>query len=268
MNNFFVIATPIGNINEISRRAINALEKSNIIFCEDTRVTKKLLSLLEINYSNKKFIVNNAFSDEQENISLEMIENNICSLVSDAGYPLISDPGYGIVNFLNSNNINYEVVNGPCSIIHALMVCKFPINNFYFYGFLRSKQNQKNNELYEIKKINSTIILFESSHKILNTLNDIKKIFGDIKISVCKELTKKNEKVYHGNISQIIKDININGEFIIVFNNEIKQETINNDLLKNELNNLLKSSIDKKTACKMVAYKYNLKPNALYDLIK
>ncbi len=267
MNNFFVVATPIGNISEISKRAIEVLEKSNVIFCEDTRVTKKLLSLLEINYFNKKFIVNNAFSKEQENISLDLLEKNICCLVSDAGYPLISDPGYGIVNFLNSNNINYEIVNGPCSIIHALMVCKFPINNFYFYGFLSSKQNQKNNELHELKKINSTIVLFESSHKIINTLKDIKKIFGDIKVSVCKELTKKNEKVYHGFIDEIINDINTNGEFVIVFNNEIKNE-IDNDLLRNELNNLLKSNIDKKTACKMVAYKYDLKPNSLYDLVK
>ncbi len=269
MSSFYVIATPIGNLSEISNRALEAFNNASIIFCEDTRVTKKLLQSLNIDYTNKKFYVVNAYSESEATFDSEQIKSNDCCLVSDAGYPLISDPGFKLIQFLNDNEIKYEVVNGPCAIIHALLISKFPTNSFYFYGFLNASKETKLRELNEIKSINSTIVLYESVHKLINTLDCIKEVFGDIIISVCKELTKLNEKVYHGMISEIKDQIELKGEFVIVFENKkINKTDIEESNIKFELSKLIKSNIDKKTACKMVGYKYDIKPNKLYDLIK
>ncbi len=268
MSSFYVIATPIGNLSEISNRALDAFKQANIVFCEDTRVTKKLLQSLNIDYTNKKFYVVNAYSESEVNFNMEQIINHDCCLVSDAGYPLISDPGFKLIQFLNEHEIKYEVVNGPCAILHALLISRFPTNSFYFYGFLNASKESKLSELNEIKKINSTIVLYESVHKLINTLNCIKEVFGDIIVSVCKELTKLNEKVYHGRITDIKDKIELKGEFVIVFENKINKIDIKESNLMFELMKLIKSNIDKKTACKMVGYKYNIKPNKLYDLIK
>ncbi|MGL5640158.1 MAG: 16S rRNA (cytidine(1402)-2'-O)-methyltransferase [Mycoplasmoidaceae bacterium] len=266
MNNFYIIATPIGNINEISIRAKEVIYSSKTFLCEDTRVTKKLLNNLNIPIIDKKFIVCNEFSESSQiDKILKYLEKEDCVLVSDAGYPMISDPGYIIKKHLNKNNITPIIINGSCSIIHALLLSDYPCNNFYFNGFLNKKKQKKIEELFRLKKINSTIVLFESVHNLLETLNDIKHVFGDIQINVCKELTKKNETKYSGKISEIIPQIDLRGEFVIIFQNELKIDEDMNSLLF-EIDKLEKKGTKLKDACKMVAYKYNVKVNYLYDL--
>ncbi|MGL5591629.1 MAG: 16S rRNA (cytidine(1402)-2'-O)-methyltransferase [Mycoplasmoidaceae bacterium] len=266
MNNFYIIATPIGNINEINSRAKEVITSSRIFLCEDTRVTKKLLNNLSIPIKDKKFIICNEFSESSEidNI-LKHLKNEDCVLVSDAGYPMISDPGYIIKKHLNKNNITPIIINGSCSIIHALLLSDYPCNNFYFNGFLSKKKQKKIDELFKLKKINSTIVLFESVHNLLETLDDIKHVFGDIQINVCKELTKKNETKYSGKISEIISQIDLRGEFVIVFQNLCEDNEDMNSLLF-EIDKLEKKGTKTKEACKMVAYKYGVKVNSLYDL--
>lgn len=267
MNSFYIVATPIGNIKEISQRAIEAFEKSSVFFCEDTRVTKKLLDLLNINYSNKKFIVNNLQTENNLTLSKELIENNNCCLVSDAGYPLLSDPGFSLLNKLKNVNTKVEVVNGPSALIHALIVSGIQMNNFYFAGFLSGKQSEKKNQLFNLKKINTTLVIYEGVNKVNSTLDIIEEIFPDSNIAVCKELTKLNEKVYFGKAKKIKNDISLKGEFVIVIDNNSSFPELEDDFIINEGIQLLKKGIDKKTASKMISYKYNIKSNKIYDLL-
>lgn len=265
MNNFYIVATPIGNISEISIRAKEVIVSSKIFLCEDTRVTKKLLNNLDIPITDKKFIICNEFSESgQIDKILKYLETDNCVLMSDAGYPMISDPGYVIKKHLNKNNIIPIIINGSCSIMHALLLSDFPCNNFYFNGFLNKKKQKRIEELLRLKKINSTLVLFESVHNLLETLEDIKHVFGDIKINVCKELTKKNETKYSGCISDIISQIDLRGEFVIIFKNENENNNDINSLIF-EIDKLVKKGTKTKEACKMVAYKYNAKVNSLYD---
>ncbi|MGL4617157.1 MAG: 16S rRNA (cytidine(1402)-2'-O)-methyltransferase [Mycoplasmoidaceae bacterium] len=266
MNNFYIIATPIGNINEFNNRAREAIISSKFFLCEDTRVTKKLLNNLSISIKDKKFIICNEFSElYQTDKILNYLKEGNCALMSDAGYPMINDPGYIIKKYLNDNDITPIIINGSCSIIHALLLSEFPCNDFYFNGFLSKKRQKRIEELFKLKNINSTLILFESVHNLLETLGDIKEVFGDIKINICKELTKKNETKYSGKISEIISKIDLRGEFVIIFQNQSRINQDNNSLLF-ELEKLQISGTKIKDACKMVAYKYGLKVNYLYDL--
>lgn len=267
MNSFYIVATPIGNIKEISERAIDVFKKTEIFFCEDTRVTKKLLELLNIDYSNKKFVINNLITENDLDINENVFKNKICCLVSDAGYPLISDPGYNLVSKLMKLNIKIEVVNGPSAFVHALIASGLPINKFYFAGFLSSKKSEKISELHELKKIKTTIILYEGSNKILSTLDDIEQVLNDPEISVCKELTKINEKIYSGRVSEIKSQIDTRGEFVIVINNNNSLIKLTDEDIINESMKLIKKGLDKKTVSKMISYKYDMKSNIIYDLL-
>lgn len=273
MKKMFIVATPIGNLNEINQRAIDAFNASEIVFCENTSVTKKLFTLLNINFKDKKFIAINKFNENSIVDKLNFYDDKLCCLTSDAGYPIISDPGYYLINKVIENNINIEVINGSCSIIHALVISGFKNKNFYFNGFLSSNKNEKKDELNYLKTINSTLIIFESVHKIINTLQDIKLIFGeDVNIAVVKELTKVNETIYRGNINEIINKIDLRGEFIILIdNNDVnKNNSKENDLsiYLDEVNKIIKKGTQAKLACKMVAYKYDISSNMLFDTLQ
>ncbi|WP_412032200.1 16S rRNA (cytidine(1402)-2'-O)-methyltransferase [Malacoplasma muris] len=272
MKKIYVVATPIGNINEISKRAIEILNKIKVIYCEDTRVIKKLLTLLDINLINKKFISLNGFNEKEvvEKIKLQN-EFEIC-LVSDAGYPTISDPGFCLINFAINNNISIEIVNGPSALMHALVISGFSTNNFYFFGFLNSKKNKALFELVKIKEFQTTIIIYESVHRIIETLKNIKEVFSDdVKLIVAKELTKSNETIYRGNINKIIKEIDLRGEFVIVIDNnynENKKEIINiNDYIM-EVKKLVNKNNSEKIACKMVGYKYGISSKDLFNALQ
>ena len=219
----YIIETPIGHILDITLRAISILNVSDVILCEDTRVTLKLLQFYGI--ENKKLI---CFNDITENKNLEkyleiVSENNIVSIVSDAGTPMISDPGFKLVRELTKIGINVFSVPGPSAAIAALNLSALPTDSFLFYGFLSPKKGKKVNELELLREIKTTIIIYESPFKIVNTLNCIMEVFGqDTEISVSREITKKFEETLRGEIHNIIKIMeskSIKGEFIIVINN-------------------------------------------------
>ncbi|MGL5630707.1 MAG: 16S rRNA (cytidine(1402)-2'-O)-methyltransferase [Mycoplasmoidaceae bacterium] len=264
-NKFYIISTPIGNIKEINKRAIEALNNTKTFFCEDTRVTKKLLSKLDINYKDKTFVVNNIYTENEIDFALikKMFNSGSCALVSDAGYPMISDPGYKFWDIFNELKITPEIINGSSAILHALLLSGFPTNNFYFKGFLSNNKSRKEAELLDLKKIPATIVIFEGANKLLDSLKFIQKIFGDINICVLKELTKLNEKRYFGKISDLLNLIDLRGEFVIVMENISNQE-IEKEIVMYEISKLVKSGNRLKDACKIVAYKYDMKPNQLY----
>lgn len=223
-NGLYIVSTPIGNILDISIRALSILEKSDVIFAEDTRVSVNLLKFYGI--ENKKLI---SFNDITENKGTEKFiqivkDNSIVSVISDAGTPLISDPGYKLVRDLLSNNINIFSVPGACAAISALTLSGLPSNEFMFKGFLSPKSGKRENQLSDLKNYDGSVIIYESPYRIIKLLESILKTLGDINISVSRELTKKFEETVRGKVSKVIEIFNekkdIKGEFIVVLNSK------------------------------------------------
>ncbi|MEF9985089.1 MAG: 16S rRNA (cytidine(1402)-2'-O)-methyltransferase [Malacoplasma sp.] len=268
MKKLFIIATPIGNINEVSLLAIEKLKTISLFFCEDTRVSKKLFNLLNISIKDKKFIAINSFNENNiiDNLNWNLFDE--CALLSDAGYPTISDPGFYLISNCIKKSVEISIINGPCSIIHALVGSGFPSNSFYFIGFLSKKKNLKQKELLATKNMNTTIVIFESIHKILDTLMVISKIFPNNEICIAKELSKRNEKFYYAKGIDVVNlSFELKGEFIIIINNNNTDQSnspISNDLVNEEILYLINQGNSDKMACKIVAYKYDLKPNTLF----
>lgn len=221
-NGLYIVSTPIGNILDISIRALSILEKSDVIFTEDTRVSMNLLKFYGI--QNKKLI---SFNDISENKGTEKFiqiikDNNIVSIISDAGTPLVSDPGYKLIRDLISHDICIFSIPGACAAISALTLSGLPSNEFMFKGFLSPKSGKRENQLSKIKDYDGSVIIYESPYKIIKLLESILKILGNVNISVSRELTKKFEETLRGTVSEVIEKLNakkdIVGEFVVVLN--------------------------------------------------
>jgi 16S rRNA (cytidine1402-2'-O)-methyltransferase len=230
MATLYIVPTPIGNLEDITLRAIRILKSVEFIACEDTRVARKLLSLLGINFENKRFI---SFFEPRESqrtsLLLSILEKDDVALISDSGTPLISDPGYKLVNAIKASSlgIKLEVLPGPTSITTALVKSGQPTHKFFFLGFLPNKNGQKQKLFEKTQQIDHILpcsfIAFESPHRIVKTLKLIDEIFArTVKISVCKELTKLYEQEEIGSASEILALIQSGkliskGEFVIIF---------------------------------------------------
>ena len=245
MNSLYIVATPIGNLEDISIRAIKILLISDVIACEDTRKTGMLLKNYESKILNQEWNIKNihlnnnrkllSFYDEVEEIKTEEIIDQInqgktVSLVSDSGTPLISDPGYKLVKSCLDHNIKVISIPGPTAAISALVSCGLAANQFLFLGFIPQKSGKRQKLFTDLKKtiaksVNPTIVFYESPHRIYNTLEDIKKIFGDIEIVIARELTKVHEEISKNRISEFLNaKINLKGEITLLFNFKTPQE--------------------------------------------
>lgn len=220
----YIISTPIGNIEDITIRAIKILRSVDYIICEHHEITKKLLRY----YNIKANILH--YNDDMPNRHLHRIYDIIdrskkIALVSDAGTPSISDPGFVIIKYLIDKNKRADLfsVPGPTSFVAALTLSGFSCNNFYFYGFLPRTEAKSSSILYKLLNVQSLLIFFESPYRLLNTLYLIYKVFGDVQISISKEITKLFEETFRGKISLIIEELekkdSIKGEYIIIINN-------------------------------------------------
>ena len=227
----YLIATPIGNLDDISKRAIDVLKNCNLIICENPKHSLKLLNKFGI---KKKLI---SLHDYNENSIIRLISNklekNSIALISDAGSPLISDPGFKFIQHCINNKISITSIPGPTSIIPALQLSGIPINEFYFAGFFPKSTKNMNEFIKSINEIGKTIVFFVSTHKIKKCLEMLENDKRDRLISVSKELTKINEKTYRGPISKIIYEIseqkeNFKGEFVVVVEGKpIKNREVN-----------------------------------------
>lgn len=236
-----IISLPIGNLKDITIRALEELQSSDLIFCEDKRITIKLLNHYNI---KNKLMSYNEYSDmsTREFIINQINKGKNISLVSDAGTPLISDPGYKLIRELKKENLTVTSCPGPSSPITAITLAGLPSDKFFFSGFLPVKLKARKDYLQKIKNIESTIIFFESPNRIVKSLETILEIFGDRNISICRELTKKFEEVITLKVSEAIKNLssrdNIKGEIVIVIEGKVKKdksqnlETILKDALK------------------------------------
>ncbi|MCM8782435.1 MAG: 16S rRNA (cytidine(1402)-2'-O)-methyltransferase [Candidatus Omnitrophica bacterium] len=212
------MATPIGNLKDITLRAIEVLKNVDLIACEDTRHTKILLDCHSIKTPTTSFYQHNRFLKVDYLIKL-LKEGKDIALVSDAGMPGILDPGYNLINLAIKNDIPMTVIPGPVSLINALVLSGKPAHKFFFAGFVPRKKIARRNYLLKLKKINSTIVFYESCHRILNTLKDVQEIFGEREIVVARELTKKFEELNRDSAKELLERFSISkpkGEFVIV----------------------------------------------------
>lgn len=212
----YLIPTPIGNMDDITLRAIKILESVDLIYAEDTRVAHKLLK--HLNLSKKVF----ASHMHNEGLTkIEIVDNlkkglNI-GLVTDRGTPTISDPGYQVVKYVTDNNFNVVCLPGATAFVPALAVSGLNTDRFIFYGFLNSKESVRIKELKELENEDKVIIFYEAPHRIIKTINNMIEILGNRYVSISREISKRYEEVYRGMASDVLKEIsNPKGEFVIV----------------------------------------------------
>lgn len=229
----YLVATPIGNLEDITFRAIRILKEVDLIAAEDTRQTLKLLNHYEI---NKPLISYHRHNEEikQEVLIEKLKEGKNIALVSDAGTPVISDPGEVIVKEAIKENIEVIPIPGACALVNALIASGLDTKEFSFYGFLSLNKKLRKEKLQEIKKENKTIILYEAPHKLTSTLKDLEQILENRKIVIARELTKIHEEFLRGTASEILEKYpEPKGEHIILIQgNEIKEETEEEKLIK------------------------------------
>lgn len=267
-NNLYLVPSPIGNMKDISERVIETLKKSDIIFCEDTRVCGLLLHNLGI--SAKLHLCNEQNEDKAKEKILKYLNNNkIVSLMSDRGTPLISDPGYKVVEYIVKNNHNVVALAGPTAFVPALISSGLPTQPFMFYGFLSSKKSKRKKELENLKHYEHTIIFYEAPHRVLSTLEDILSVFTDRKASISREITKLHEEVYRGTITSIKEELlkqEIRGEFVIVIDGNKEKHKFDNLSVKEHVKMYTDEGLTEKESIKEVAKDREEKKSDIYKI--
>ena len=265
----YYVATPIGNMGDISFRAVKILQQSDLILCEDTRVTKKILQKFDI---NKKLISNHKFN-ENKNLEkvIEILKNNkIVSLVSDAGTPAVSDPGRILVQECVKNKINIFPIPGASAVSSAISISGFS-DNFYFCGFLPEKQNQVKKLFKNISLLESSIVFFISPNKLIKRMDDVKEFFSDRDILICREISKYHEEYIRTSV-QKLSDVNFSrkGEITIVISETRKEKLsfkeleesdkkkINKLIKKMSIKDIVKKVSEDREISKKLIYKYCL----------
>ena len=264
-NALYLIPTPIGNLEDITLRAINTLKMVDVIFCEDTRIARMLLNKLEI---KKKLISCNNINEEQvkEKILSELNEGLNVGLITDRGTPIISDPGYKSVEFVIKKGHNVIGLPGPTALIPALITSGIEPSPFLFYGFLNSKTSKMEKELETLKKLKYTLIFYEAPHRIIATLESLKKAFGDRKISVNREISKLYEEIYRGKISDVINELypEIKGEFVVIVEGNKEVIDYNDISIKEHMVLYVNLGYSEKEAMKLVARDRNTSKSEIY----
>lgn len=262
----YLIPTPIGNLEDITLRAVNTLKMVEVIFSEDTRVTSLLLNHLNI----KKKLISSYEYNEKENKDkfLKYLDDgHDVGIVTDRGTPVISDPGYDLVKIAIEKGYNVVGLPGPTALIPALITSGLNPSPFLFYGFLNSKQSKRNKELEELKKEKATIIFYESPHRLKETLEDIYKVFGNRQISISKEISKKYEEVVRGTIVDVIdKFDNIKGEFVVVVEGNTDCVDYTNISVAEHVTAYIKEGNSVNDAIKLVAKDRNVAKKEIYNI--
>ena len=249
-NSLFIVSTPIGNLKDITLRAVEILKQSEFILCEDTRISKNLLNKYEI---KSKLISNHKFN-EKKNI-LKVIENlksgKLISLISDAGTPAISDPGLALINECVKNDINIIPIPGPSAVATAISISGFS-DQFYFNGFLPEKKQQVTNVLKRLSEFGSSIVFFVSPKKINKIIPEIKKHFSDRKIVICREITKLYEEYLRTNVNELelfVKEPK--GEITVVISEKKNDINSSKNLSESDMN-IIKKMINKLTTKEII----------------
>lgn len=263
----YLIPTPIGNLEDITLRAINILKMVDIIFAEDTRQTMILLKNLNI---SKKVESCHKFTEmKNKNKIIDILKSgkNV-GYVTDRGTPLISDPGNVIVDEVIKNDFSVIALPGASALLPALNMSGISNERFLFYGFLNSKKSIAKKELIDLKEIKQSIIFYEAPHRIKETLNLIFDVFGERNMALVREISKIHEEIIRNKISEVIKELdNIKGEIVLVIEGykEDNNKNIDFDIIIKELIN---NGYSKRDAIKETAERYNVSKNKLYNMYK
>lgn len=261
----YIVPTPIGNMEDITLRSINVLKNVDVIFCEDTRVTKQLLMHYNI---QKKLVSNHKYNEHEikEKILAELKSNHNIAVVSDRGMPGISDPGYIGAEYAIANNFNVVCLPGACAFLPALMMSGICPQPFLFYGFLNSKTAKRKEELQKLKGKEETVIIYEAPHRLKTTLEDILEIYGNINIVVSREISKLHEEVIRDTVSNIIEiSDTLKGEFVIILPKVIEKIDYQNIDVKTQVDSFIEQGMDKKEAIKKVAKTRNVSKSDVYN---
>lgn len=269
--NLYLISTPIGNLEDISIRALNILKKIDYIFCEDTRHTQILLKHYDI--SLKKLYRYEKYNEEKaKDKIIELLSNNIdVGLVSDAGTPGISDPGYLISKLAIEKDFNVVVIPGASASLTALIGSGLVFEPYIFLGFLPRKEQEQINFLKKYKSLKETLIIYEAGNRLKYTLNNLLKVFNDRKITISRELTKLNETIYRTTINDAllnIENILLKGEFVLIIEGNKEEKSFINLKLEEHILLYIKQGYTEKQALKLVALDLNKSKKEIYKEYK
>ena len=263
----YLVATPIGNLEEFSPRALSILSECDLIAAEDTRNTKFLLD--HFNIKKEMFSLREHNENEASIHLIKLIKDGKkIAYVSDAGYPGISDPGYLLVQNALKEDINVSVINGPSAFINALVASGLPTNHFYYHGFLSAKENEAKNELEQLKDKKETLIFYESPHRIIKSMHNMYAVLGDRNAVIGRELTKLNEEFIRGKLSELVNidETTLKGEMVVLIEGKASEEIDDNELI-NKINYLKEKGLSNRDAINTIADFYNLNKNYLKKLI-
>lgn len=267
ISGLYIVATPIGNLKDLSERAKETLSEADVIAAEDTRVTKKLFALLGL--STKKLFITYEDHSEQEKFQqlIDLInDGKSIALVSDAGSPLISDPGYKLVRECRKQNIYVTTIPGASAVISALQLSGLPTNRFMFAGFIPNKDKARIDLFTELKSINTTLVLYETAIRLEKSLTALQQIMPDREVAVVREITKMYEETIFGSVEEVSDKLKANpvkGEIVLVI--APPAESTPQDI---DLNTLLTEELKHcsvKEAVKNISLKYKLKRNDVYE---
>ena len=264
-NNLYLIPTPIGNLDDITVRALKLLEEVDMILCEDTRETSKLLN----NYNIKnKLISCHEFNEDKVKYDVvkHLSEGKKIGLVTDQGSPIISDPGYKVVREVINEGYNVVALPGATAFVPALIASGISPSKFMFYGFLNTKKSKQITELKSIKDISYTTIFYESPHRIEDTLNNMLEILGNRNICICRELSKLYEELYRGTITDVLEEIKdgLKGELVIIVEGNKEEKDYSSLDVVEHVKLYIDDNISEKEAIKIVAKERNVPKSDIY----
>ena len=262
----YIVATPIGNLTELTPRAIEVLREVDVIAAEDTRNTRKLLSHFDI---HTKLIAHHQYNENESAQGLLQLleEGNQVALVSDAGYPLISDPGQCVTQLVIEAGYAVVPISGANAMLNALVASGLPTQSFLFYGFLKPKETMQIQELQKLKEYPHTLLFYEAPHRIQKTLQNMRSVLGDRNICLARELTKRYEEFIRGTISEVLEIIDTcKGEMVLVVEGKkLEDEAINDpDILMQKIADYIEAGLSSKEAIKTVAKEHGCSKNELY----
>lgn len=272
MGILYVVGTPIGNLGDMTYRAVETLKAVDLICAEDTRVTLKLLNHFGIKKPMICYQEHNAAQSGEE-ILARLQSGQNAAIVTDAGMPCISDPGEKLVKLCAENDIKVEVVPGPSAAISALAISGLGTSRFRFEGFLSVNKRQRFDHLAQVKNAQETLIFYEAPHKLHKTLRDMLEYFGDRKISLCRELTKLHEEVVRTTLSEAVKlypDKGVKGEFVLVIEGASEDEVIVPETIEQafgQVRLLVEKGVRGADACKEIAKATGFSKGELYTML-
>lgn len=260
----YLVPTPIGNLEDITLRALKVLKTVDFILCEDTRETGKLLSRYEI---KKKLVSCHEFNEVKikDYVISELRKGSNIGLVTDQGTPIISDPGYIVVKEVIDKGFNVIALPGATAFVPSLIVSGLPPAPFMFYGFLSAKDSKQKKELQTLKSISCTMIFYESPHRIKSTLLNMLEIFGDREISINREISKIHEEIYRDNISNLIDCVDsMRGEMVLVVSGNKESVDFSDLSIYEHVKLYVDDNVSEKEAIKLVAKERGVAKSVVY----